>query len=263
MIGIVVELGEMFLRLVEGVARIREAARASWFNNSRGPDSLAFIEAAVPLEYGGGRGVYNSLGFLGELRKLGVEKGLYLYLPFVRLEGVVDGDVSNVYYSIVGGLVVSVPSDVEMVEGVSVELVEARLLKPKRLSQFLIDPLLSTRLQRLYDAASTVRDCRGGVTVLVNGIEARGYTLPAFIKCFVTGVLDDVLGEDEWRSLLEANAVSSSLVEAAKRGTYTLALIRKRGALLTRHALTLLSMIVGEELERREPAREDGAAAGI
>ena len=258
-----VEIMEAYLRLVEGIVRIREVARASWFNPNSG-DSVVFIEAYAPLEYGGGRGVYRGHGFLGKLLRGNAFRGAFIYLPLLRLsEPISDDEPSILYYSLIAGIVAEVPSELEGFEKIYAELIEGRLVRPLKRSQYLLEPLLSTRLQRLYDAASSIRDCKGSLKVELNGVETAAYTLPAFVKCLVTGRLDNVLRSHELRDIAKGLKVRG--ISVAEAST-TLIVAEKRGLLVLRHpASVLLEEGRGEEAGGIEPAQEveGGAAAGI
>lgn len=254
---------EAYLRLIEGIVRIREVTRASWFSLDGG-DSVVLVEAYAPLEYGGGRGVYRGYGFLGKLLREGTVRGAYVYLPLLRLsEPVPDDDASILYYSLIAGVIAELPSGLDGSGKIYVGLWD-RLVRPTKRSPYLLEPLLSTRLQRLYDAASSIRDCKGSLRVELNGVKTVAYTLPAFIKCLATGRLNDTLSSSELRDLARRiKAHSVSLIEASA----TLVVVEKRGMLMLRHATSVL-LEAGEYsrgVEDVEPAQEDGdgAAAGI
>ena len=259
------EVLEAYIRLVEGITRIREATRASWFSLG-GSSAVVFIEAYAPLEYGSGSGVYRGYGFLGKLLEGETVRGAYVYLPLLRLsEPVIDDEASMLYYSLMAGVIAELPSGLEGFEKIYVELVEGRLIRPVKRSWYLLEPLLSTRLQRLYDATSTVRDCKGSLKVELNGTEVSAYTLPAFVKCLATGKLANTQSISDVRELarkLEVRDMSPAEASA------TLAIVEKHGILILRHPLYLL--FANEEYEEDggkevEPARDTGggAAAGI
>ena len=254
-------LRESYVRMIEGFSRIREITRASWFVSRSDNGALVFVEAYAPLEYGGGRGIYRGYGFLYTLfERSGVNNGLYVFLPLLRLEEQVADDVTvKLYYSLLASVVVRLrPEDVAEAETIEVELVEGTLVRPIKRSPYLLEPLLSTRLQRQYDSVSTLRECKGGLRVSLNDVETVGYTLPAFVKCLATGRLEGMLSED----ILREGILSNELREALGKAAYTVVVRLLRGLMVVEPVDTVWMEMVGE-VEKPAQEAEGGAAAGI